>query len=125
MVEKQAILDHLYLHRDEDPVAFLERQELLSKSDMGEIADTSYTFEPLFKILRYFVTHELIGSTNTPETDYKYFKHIYMMLFNNEVNKIRLDAYDEARKQLKNEFKRRMRDDPDLIRKVNIQSKTE
>jgi len=118
MVEKQVILDHLYLHKDENPLQFLEKQEELVDIEDGKYSNV--TFEPLFKTLRYLVNHELKESTNSFEVDYEYFKHVYLMLFNNEVNQQRLDAYSEARKKIQNEIKRRVRDNPDLIRKIKV-----
>lgn len=43
------------------------------------------------------------------------------MLFNNEIKDIREKAFAEARNKLKGELKRRVRDDPDLIRRIKVQ----
>jgi oligoribonuclease NrnB/cAMP/cGMP phosphodiesterase (DHH superfamily) len=132
MVEKQVILDHLNLDKDENPLLFL--QNLDRQVEQG--IETKYTIETLYKVLQYFVKNEIhdrkkeftfnyeydftASSPNRIKTDYDYFKHLYLMLFNNEVNQIRLDAYGEARLQLQKEFKRQVRDNPDLIKQVRL-----
>jgi hypothetical protein len=118
MVEKQTILDHLFLSRDEEASNFLEFIEDLQSGESSRQAQASYNMEPLFKTLDYLVKYELQGSPNGVQRDYDYFKHIYLMLFNNDVNQIKKQGYAEGRKRLRDEFKRRIRDDPNLIRKV-------
>lgn len=142
MVEKLAILDHLHLHRDRSAEDFFEveapwkdpkysgpKQEYTTY--MGEKVDVEDSKSSqnvdlkgsLYLTLKHLVSHEMIGSPNTPEKDLDYFSHIYMMLYCNEVNNIRQDAYEEARKQVRSELKRRVRDDPDLIRKLKVHRK--
>ncbi|CAI2363835.1 unnamed protein product [Moneuplotes crassus] len=114
MVEKQVILDHLYLHKNECALDYIQEQE-----KAGEVPN-GVTQEPIFKTLRYLINHELKESPNPVDYDYNYFKHLYLMLFANEVNQLRQDSYAGARKQLENELKRRVRDDPELIRRIQV-----
>ena len=122
MIEKQVILDHLGIHRDENAMEFWEQKEQLYNSEFYDLASAQFNIDPLLKVIKYFVTHELMGSTNSPDYDYNYFKHMYMVLFGQNVNDIRMEAYQKARVQLQNEFKRRVRDNPDLIRKIEVHS---
>lgn len=56
MVEKQVILDQLYVPRD---------------NSLAEPSDAS------LQVLHYLVSHELMGSVNSPDTDKAYFEYIY------------------------------------------------
>ena len=67
------------------------------------------------------MSSEQIGSPNSPEFDNEYYQHIYTMLFNNEIKEIRENAIAQARSKIKSELKKRVRDDPDLIRRIKVQ----
>lgn len=125
MTEKLAILDHLYIHRDVNPNESFRWQTAEERGEEPNYSQYGYPVtnlpnEMTRKVIKYIVEDELEGSPNDPSFDSEYFMYIYTQLFMNEINTIRQESIEEGRTQLKNELKRRVRDDPDLLRKIKV-----